>query len=314
MKNKLALLSLGFAAAISFGCGDNTEKETAALAASGHTTIIASNKISISVDPQNNGNANIVKASQAVSQPVEIETNVPEFMTFTAASNISFNVSALTSITANGEITLDLIYNDLASPDLQSCSIRAYMLDQDGLAGKTMPGSIIPLELKVVGVKQYKKLTTTPEEIQQWDVPFDRVIKGKFVIQLKGDFSNAFKQVYHGTLVLDFVRNDAIDTTGLIYVLQADGLYSINTDGSNKKLIRNDVNNHDCAGMMLDPLSSTIYFTHWDQPNQITKAPLDASRPVTTIASGPSYGGQGIALDVSEGKLFTGIYYGGSFQ
>ncbi|HAR62568.1 MAG: hypothetical protein DKM50_13295 [Candidatus Margulisiibacteriota bacterium] len=201
MKKILALAITSIIAMSLIGCGKITRSETEVQSLMGQTTAheIASNIIMISI-----GKPGMLNTNQSVT----IEPSVPGSMTFSAVSNIQFNVTSHGKIEAEGYITLNIAYADLDDPDLLRVRAKAKMLAGDGLIGQQNADSVIPLELESVAEYPYQELQhASCITLKSWNAPFKNSISQVITIKVKGDFTNATEQQYKGAIKLLFVRD-----------------------------------------------------------------------------------------------------------
>ncbi|HAR62019.1 MAG TPA: hypothetical protein DCS13_00985 [Candidatus Margulisbacteria bacterium] len=223
MNKKVLWFSLGILCLTLIGCGQLTDQHTERVSALGdqisnqngnntntgdNDEVLATNKITLTIgDPKASLSPQAITAKCLIaSQSVNIVADVPGFLTFQACSDIFFNVTQLSKIEADGSIKLKIIYNDLLSKDIESIKVKACMLDANGLIGQKEPQSIIPLEVKVVDEKPYQDLNTNCAELKNWKAPFTQGINKVLTLKLKGDFTNALKQQYKGTILLKLVK------------------------------------------------------------------------------------------------------------
>jgi len=220
MNKKLLFLGFGISLFALAGCGQLNkldpnpgDTDLSPLNSAKHVNIIATSKIKITLGDKKSGvSAQSIETSLIASQSVEIEADVPSFMTFEANSSIFFNVTQLGLINADGTITLNVVYNDLISQDLQGVRVRAYMVEANGLHGQQVSGNIIPLDIQVVNGIPYQPLTTSSANMKVWNAPFMQAINEQVVLKLRGNFTYALKQQYKGTIMLEFVRDENIDS------------------------------------------------------------------------------------------------------
>ncbi|HAR62822.1 MAG: hypothetical protein DKM50_06910 [Candidatus Margulisiibacteriota bacterium] len=220
MNKKWLFLGFGISLFALAGCGQLNkldpnpgDTDLSPLNSAKHVNIIATSKIKITLGDKKSGvSAQSIETSLIASQSVEIEADVPSFMTFQANSSIFFNVTQLGLINADGTITLNVVYNDLISQDLQGVRVRAYMVESNGLHGQQVSGNIIPLDIQVVNGIPYQPLTTSSANMKVWNAPFMQAINEQVVLKLRGNFTYALKQQYKGTIMLEFVRDENIDS------------------------------------------------------------------------------------------------------
>jgi len=220
MNKKWLFLGFGISLFALAGCGQLNkldpnpgDTDLSPLNSAKHVNIIATSKIKITLGDKKSGvSAQSIETSLIASQSVEIEADVPSFMTFQANSSIFFNVTQLGLINADGTITLNVVYNDLISQDLQGVRVRAYMVEANGLHGQQVSGNIIPLDIQVVNGIPYQPLTTSSANMKVWNAPFMQAINEQVVLKLRGNFTYALKQQYKGTIMLEFVRDKNIDS------------------------------------------------------------------------------------------------------
>jgi hypothetical protein len=108
------------------------------------------------------------------------------------------------------------------------------------------------------------------------------------------------------------VPNDD-EAQGKLYILESEGLlHRMNLDGSGEEVVRSDLSG-DNSYITLDLTAGVAYVTRWSGTNQIGRANLDGTGSVAYLYDGESDGGQGIALDITAGKVYWGLYYHGVY-
>jgi len=176
--------------------------------------VVASAKLDILVQQSKNKGISI-KANVATTN-VAISTTVPTFMTYNPVSTINFIVSDLSYATANGTITITIVYNDLK--DATTLNINAYTQGFNGLAGVDYNSSIVPLKMSAVytntgnispnsvQTSAAALSSSTPLSLVSFTSP-RKAIKGTLVLKVGADFSDSIAQSYAGSINIDLVKN-----------------------------------------------------------------------------------------------------------
>ncbi|HCY35677.1 MAG: hypothetical protein DKM50_06800 [Candidatus Margulisiibacteriota bacterium] len=200
------------------GCGQlnkqhmDTDITAPALATQCTEKVIASTNVKMKLNPAGPGGMRVLSVSEEVTtKTIEIGGNVPNFGQFYVTGNITFNVTAQSWTEADGYIMYAINYNDLTSEDLERVYVRAYMLDTDGLRGKVVTSSVLPLQVKAYNNFSYTNLTGTALTMNTWEKPFSNVIDHMQPLKFRADFTNALSQEYGGTIVFELVRVENVD-------------------------------------------------------------------------------------------------------
>ena len=151
------------------------------------------------------GNTQARSEAPIADQSYTVTADVPPFVTFalTPSSDFGFDVTSLAWITATGQLTLSVQYNDILDDTLQGLFVRVEMLGSEGLVGQTDASYTIPLELRGADLASYQRLTTTAQVVRSWGPV---VVNEVLAFQMRGDFSSAPRQSYSGEIRFELVK------------------------------------------------------------------------------------------------------------
>ncbi len=116
---------------------------------------------------------------------------------------------------------------------------------------------------------------------------------------------------YHIYLPLVLRTIDPVSATRQLYFSAGDVLYRMNPDGTDVTSVAQGVAGS--SHLAVDQVHHKIYLSHWDMPAQILRYDVPSSGNVEAVSNGPDYGGQGLAVDPSNSRLYLGLYYNGVY-
>lgn len=102
-----------------------------------------------------------------------------------------------------------------------------------------------------------------------------------------------------------------IPAPGSLLFSAGDYLYQMNLDGSGVRIVASGL--QDSEHLTADPPYGKLYLTFWEQPAQIRTFSLYNPGIVNPLHDGPTSGGQGLAIDSANRKLYVGLYYDGVY-
>lgn len=222
-------IKTGFALAlvvVLFGCGQVTKQTQAQRPTHSQTpgspavatteVVIARSNMILNIGA---GVNTLSVANNLTSSSVQIVNDVnlvvPPMTTFAVNNNLSFNVNKLALIEADGALNISLFYNQLTETNISRVYVRARFIDSSGLCGKTATQSLIPVDIKVTG-GNYSPLNTTNLVLNEWTKPFSAAISSNIELKLRGNFAGALAQQYKGTIVLELVKETAVQSWSLL--------------------------------------------------------------------------------------------------
>jgi len=186
----------------------------------GEGTVIASTDLGINLEQSNSPNITTLHL-QAIQTQVIATTNLvitynATVATFNPTGNLSFVLNDLNYVTANGSITINIIYSNV--PKNSKVYVQAQILNQNGLKGIDSPESILPLKTRCTYSRdsgltptsvqtQAINLTTSTANMVYWNVLNKSNLNGNIIFKIGADFSDSIAQIYTGTLRILLIKS-----------------------------------------------------------------------------------------------------------